>query len=497
MEEPDGTIHTRVAIIGSGFGGLGMAIRLVQEGISDFLIFERADELGGVWRDNRYPGAACDVQSHLYSFSFAPNPDWSRRFSPQSEIWEYLRRVAREKGILPSIRFGHRVTGARWNDRSARWEIATTGGAYTSSILVAAPGALSEPHVPQLPGMDLFRGRCFHSARWPDDLDLDGQRVAVIGTGASAIQIVPAIQPQVKRLYLFQRTPAWVVPRRDRAFGERLPRLLRRLPAIQRLLRGSLFGTREMMGLLFRHPRLARIMERSARRHLRRQIPDPELRRLLTPSYTLGCKRILVSDDFYPALLKSNVEVVGGGATAVSADGVVGADGRERQADVIVFSTGFEVTTLPFARRVRGSDGRSLAEIWGPSPQAHLGTTVNGFPNFFLLQGPNTGLGHTSVVLMIEAQVEHVIHALRFMDAYDIESVEPRAEAQQAFVREVDRMMEATVWTTGGCRSWYLDASGRNSTLWPGSVRSFARRVEPFRPAEYHLVSVGEARAEG
>ncbi|HEV2130540.1 MAG TPA: NAD(P)/FAD-dependent oxidoreductase, partial [Longimicrobiaceae bacterium] len=479
--------HVRIAIVGSGFGGIGTAIRLKQEGIEDFLIFERAEEVGGVWRDNRYPGCACDVQSRLYSFSFAPNPRWSRRYSPQSEIWEYLRRCTREFGILPHIRFGQEVRSATWDEARVRWRIQTSEGSYTAEVLVAAPGALSEPRIPELPGLETFQGRVLHSAQWDEEVELAGRRVAVVGTGASAIQIVPAIQPVVERLVLFQRTPPWIVPRHDCALGDRVGRWIERLPLLGRLLRSGIYGSREIFGLPFRHPRLSWLTECVARRHLELQVPDPALREKLTPDYTMGCKRILLSDDFYPALMQPNVELVESGVVELRPYGIVGADGVERAVDVVVFATGFQVTEFPFGERIRAKQGRALAEVWGASPRAHLGTTVAGFPNLFILQGPNTGLGHTSVILMIEAQIEHLVNALRYMEAHSVHAVEPREEAQEAFVREVDRKMEGTVWTSGGCRSWYLDETGRNSTLWPGSVGSFRRRVAPFRPGEYRL----------
>ncbi len=479
--------HVRVAIIGSGFAGLGAAIRLKQEGEDDFVVLERADAVGGVWRDNRYPGAACDVQSHLYSLSFAPNPDWSHRFAPQPEIWAYLERCATDFGLRPHLRFGHDVEAAAWDDDALRWRIETSRGALTADVLIAAPGALAEPRLPEIPGLDTFEGRAFHTSRWDESIDLTGARVAVVGTGASAIQVVPAIQPRVERLVLFQRTPPWVMPRNDRRLGACVRRLLARVPGVRRALRRALYTFREGFGIVFRDLRVARLAERVARRHLRRQVPDPTLRAVLTPDYTFGCKRVLLSDDYYPALIQPNVTVVDGGVVEVRPHGVVGPDGVEHAADVIVFGTGFHVTDFPFAHRVRGRDGRCLTDVWGPSPAAHLGTTVAGFPNLFVLSGPNTGLGHNSVILMIEAQIEHLVGALRFMAARGVAAVEPRPEAQTAFLDEVDAMMEGTVWTDGGCRSWYLDATGRNSTLWPGSVRAFRRRVEPFDAGEYHL----------
>ncbi len=480
--------HFRVAIVGSGFGGLGAAIRLKREGAGDFVVFERAAEVGGVWRDNRYPGAACDVESRLYSFSFAPNPDWSRRFAGQPEILAYLRRCADRFGLRPHLRLGHDVHEAAWDDETARWRIETSQGTYTADVFVAAPGGLAEPFVPDLPGRHRFQGAAFHSSRWDPAVEIEGQRVAVIGTGASAIQIVPAIQPVADAVTVFQRTPPWIIPRDDRALSERFRHLLKRWPVLQRALRTALYCRHEAFGLAFRHPPLARLAQRFiAQRHLERQVADPVLRKKLTPGYLLGCKRILLSDDYYPALQKPNVALVDGGAKALRPHGVVGADGTEHAADVVVYATGFRVTDFPFAERIRGRSGKALAEAWRPSMKAHLGTTVVGFPNLFVLQGPNTGLGHNSVVLMIEAQVEHIIGALRYMARNDVAVVEPRPEAQAGFVEEVERRMEGTVWTAGGCRSWYLDATGRNATLWPGSVGAFRRRVEPFRAEEYHL----------
>ena len=479
--------HTRIAIVGTGFGGIGAAVRLRQESFDDFVLFERADDLGGVWRDNTYPGAACDVESHLYEFSFAPNPSWSRRFAPQPEIWAYLRDVAERWGVAEHIRYNHDVTEAVWDDEAARWRLTTSGGHWTADVLVAAPGALAEPFVPAIPGLDRFAGPAFHTARWDNDLDLAGQRVAVIGTGASAIQVVPAIQPEVTHLTLFQRTPPWVIPRHDRAVSERMQAAFQRWPSLQRLVRARLYARHEALGLAFRHPWLAHGAQALSHVHRRRQVPDPDLRHRLVPDYRLGCKRILLSDDYYPALTQPNVTVVDGAAAEIRPHAVVGPEGDEHPADVLVLATGFHVTDIPFGRIVVGREGERLSDVWGESPTAHVGTTVAGFPNFFILQGPNTGLGHSSVVLMIEAQVEHLVNALRTMDERGLAAVEPTEEAQTAFVAEVDDMAEDTVWTAGGCNSWYLDATGRNAALWPGSVPAFRRRVEPFDVTDYRL----------
>ena len=483
MPRPD---HVRIAIVGTGFGGLGAAVRMLQEGHDSIAVFERAESVGGVWRDNVYPGAACDVRSHLYAFSFAPNPDWSRQYATQPEIRAYLRDVAERFGVMPHIRFGHDVTEAAWDDSAARWTLTTNHGTTTADVLIAAPGALAEPNVPDFPGLDDFEGAVMHTARWDDAVEIDGRNVAVVGTGASAIQVIPAIQPRVGRLTVHQRTPAWVIPRRDAPFSDRARQRFRDRPGVQRAMRRALFGYHEANGLPFRHPRLAAGVERIMARHRRRQIPDPGLRRRLTPDYRLGCKRILLSDDYYPALTQSNVTVAGALARVLP-HATVDADGTERPADVIVLATGFHVVDLPFARFVVGRDGRRLSQVWGASPTAHLGTTVAGFPNFFLIQGPNTGLGHSSVVLMAEAQIEHAVAALRTMDESGLAAVEPKAEAQAAWTAEVDALAEGTVWTSGGCASWYLDETGRNAALWPGSVPAFRRRVEPFDTAEYRL----------
>lgn len=487
FQEKNTDVH--VAIIGSGFGGIGTAIRLKQAGIDDFVVFERAHDVGGVWRDNRYPGAACDVASHLYSFSFAPNPQWSRSFSPQTEILDYLRRCAQDFGVLPHMRFGHEVRNATWDKAGGRWQIETGQGTYTATVLVAAAGALSEPSIPTLPGLDTFNGTTFHSAHWKHEFDLRGKRVAVIGTGASAVQFVPEIQPLVDQLYLFQRTPPWIMPRADRALSLRERRLMERFPLVQHANRAWIYGINELVGNSFRHPRLMRYLEGVARRHLEAQVHDPGLRAKLTPTYTIGCKRILSSNRYLPALAQPNVEVVTNGIAAIREDRIVSGDGVERPVDAIIFGTGFHVTDYPFGKHIRGRHGRTLSESWGVSPQAHLGTTVVGFPNLFLVQGPNTGLGHTSVIIMIEAQITHIVGAIRYMQQHNVAAIEPRPEAQAAFIADVDKRMGGTVWTAGGCQSWYLDATGRNSTLWPGSTWHFRRRVARFVPNEYRVTS--------
>jgi cation diffusion facilitator CzcD-associated flavoprotein CzcO len=479
----------RVAIVGTGFSGLGMAIRLKQAGIEDFVVLERADDVGGTWRDNTYPGAACDVPSHLYSFSFAPNPDWSRTFSRGPEIWDYLRRCAGHFDVLSKIRFRHEVQQAVWDEQRQRWRIETSAGQFSAQVLVAGPGPLSEPSIPRIPGLERFEGAAFHTAQWDHDADLRGRRVAVIGTGASTIQVVPEIQPEVEKLHLFQRTAPWIMPHPDRALTKREKRLYRRFPAAQLAMRAAIYWARETFVLPFMHRRLAKLPQTVARQHLAHQVHDPDLRRKLTPSYTIGCKRILISNDYYPALSQPNVELQTAGIREVRERSIVTTDGRETEVDAIVFGTGFRVTDMPAAEYIRGRSGESLAEAWKGTMQAYLGTSIAGFPNLFMLVGPNTGLGHNSMVFMIESQIAYVLDALRTMERGGLASVDVRQEVQDAYNEELQDGLRETVWATGGCASWYLDATGRNTTLWPGGTWRFRTRTRHFDPACYTLRS--------
>jgi cation diffusion facilitator CzcD-associated flavoprotein CzcO len=479
------THDTDVAIIGSGFSGLGMAIRLKQAGHDDFLVLERAGEVGGTWQANTYPGCACDVPSHLYSFSFAPNPEWTQTYSTQPEIWAYLQRCADEFGIRPHVRLKTAVESATWRDD--HWELETTQGTLRARVVVAGMGPLTEPKIPDIPGLDAFPGPVFHSARWDHDADLQGKRVASIGTGASAIQYVPAIQPEVAHLHVFQRTPPWVLPHTSRPIRGWERRLFRAVPAAQRLVRGGIYAGREALVLGFvKNPKLMKAVERLARQHMERQIDDPELLAKVTPDYTIGCKRILPSNRWYRTLTKPNVELVTDAIARVEGNAVVTADGRAREVDAIVLGTGFEVTDIPAAHRVRGRGGTLLDDLWHGSPRAHLGTSVAGFPNLFFLLGPNTGLGHSSMVYMIESQIAHVLAALEHMRAHGAETIEVTEEAQARSNAELDRRLDGTVWNTG-CASWYLDRTGRNATIWPDWTWRFRRRVAKLQPSEYAL----------
>ena len=485
----------RIVIIGGGFSGIGMAIRLRAEGIDDFVVLERAASHGGTWRDNSYPGCACDVQSVLYSFSFAPNPDWTRTFSPQAEIWAYLRRCATEYDIDRHFVFGETVQAAAWDDERQQWRVQSSTRSWRPEIVIMATGGLSDAVMPRIEGLPTFRGTMFHSAQWRHDVELTGKRVAVIGTGASAIQFVPRIQPQVAQLAVFQRTAPWIMPRRDKPIAAWRKQVYRHVPILQRAHRAATYLLREALHLPFRNARAARVVEWIAARHMQAQVADSALRAKLRPGYRIGCKRILVSDDYYPALAQPNVTLVTDAIASIEAAGVRTADGALHAVDVIIVGTGFRPTDPVLAPHICGRMGESLAETWQGSPRAYMGTSHAGFPNFFSLMGPNTALGHSSVLLMIEAQVEHVIGVLQYMVSRHIAAAEPDAVAQRAWVASVDARLQGTTWNAGGCSSWYIDATGRNSTLWPDGVGRFRRTVARIDPREYRWMPRHEARA--
>ena len=483
----DDSTHVRIGIVGAGFSGLGVAIALRRQGIGDFVVFERADDIGGTWRDNTYPGCQCDVPSHLYSYSFALNPDWSRTYSPQPEIWDYLRDCARRFGVMPHVRLRHRVLDAAWDEAAQRWSIETEQGSWTADVLVVANGGLAEPAIPPIPGTDRFTGQAFHSATWERSTDLAGKRVAVIGTGASAIQIIPRIQPHVEQMYIFQRTPAWVLPHTDRPISEFERSLYRRLPLLQRVVRAGIYGARELLVLgLAKDPRLIAPVRWLAERHLERQVPDPALREQLRPHFSPGCKRLLLSDDYYPALTRPNVELVTNGIDEIRESSIATADGVERPIDTIVYATGFHVIDNPVAGIIRGREGRSLSQVWQvDGMHAYLGTTVAGFPNMFKMSGPNTGQGHTSVIVMVEAQIRYLLDCLRFMDARGVGTVDVRPEVVARYNDVLQAKLRRTVWNAGGCMSWYLDAKGRNPTIWPDFTWRYRKLTRRFDPDRY------------
>ena len=467
-----------VIIVGTGFSGLAMAILLKQAGFNDFTLLEKAGDVGGTWRENTYPGAACDVPSLLYSFSFEPNPGWSRAFSPQREILEYLRHAARKYGIMPHIRFHAEVDGAAFDEATGTWTVHTKDGeSRRARALVLGNGALHLPSRPSIPGRESFKGEAFHSAQWNHHYDIKGKRVAVIGTGASTIQIVPQLAPIVSKVHVFQRTPPWIVPRMDRAFTPEEQATFARAPWIQRARRAAIYWQFEARVLGFTvDQRLLKLGEIIAKKHLHRSIHDPALRAALTPSYKMGCKRVLLSDDYYPALTKPSVELVTTSIQAIEPGGVRTTDGALREVDAIVYSTGFNVAEYLTPIHLTGLGGRDLASTWRRSPEAYLGITVAGFPNLYLLMGPNTGLGHNSMIFMIEAQARYAVQCIQALRDQHLISLDVRADTQASFNVELQSRLEGTVWQSG-CKSWYLTDTGRNASIWPGSTWDYWRRT--------------------
>jgi cyclohexanone monooxygenase len=479
-------------IVGSGFAGLCAAIKLAEDGETDFVVIEKADDVGGTWRDNTYPGACCDIPSQLYSFSFARNPEWSSSYSPQPEIQDYLRRVAREYAVTDRTVFGTELESATWDDEAMVWRCRTTTGEVVARTLITGTGSLSAPRLPEIEGIETFGGTLFHSAAWDHSVDLAGKRVAVIGTGASAIQIVPEMQSVAAHLDVYQRTAPWVIPRNDRRYP-RVERLaLRRVPALARLYRTGIYWAHEGYVPAFTwQPRLGAPAEKAALAGMHRAIKDPDLRARVTPAYRLGCKRVLRSNTYYPALAADNVDLVTDPIARITPTGVVTADGAEHPADVIVVATGFWTTEQPIAERIVGRSGRTLADEWaGTGMSAYKGTTVHGFPNLFMLTGPGTTQGHTSVVFVIESQVAYVRDALRTMRERGYATVEPRADVQSRFNASLQRRMRRTVWSRGGCTSWYQDAQGRITTLWPRSTVNLRRILARFDLDAYDVRAV-------
>jgi len=479
-----------IAIIGAGFAGIGAAIQLKKAGIHTFTMFERAGEIGGTWRDNTYPGAACDVPSHVYSFSFEQNPGWSHQYSESSEIQQYLLHCVEKHRLRAHLRLGTAITAARFDADAGRWLLTTSAGETVSArVVISGVGGLVDPAYPEIPGLESFAGELFHTARWNHDYDLRGKQVAVIGTGASAVQVLPAIAPEVARLSVFQRTPAWVMPKRDHAFSEAAKARFGRHPALQRGFRWLLYWLSEAMGplVILDAPRLSRIGERLSLAHLRRCVSDPELRRKLTPGFQFGCKRILISDDYWPAFERPNVELVTEGIEQVHEKGIRTSDGKDHPADALVLATGFALglATAPFP--ITGLGGRSLDLAWQRGAVAYKGMTVAGFPNWFILMGPNTGPGHTSVIVYTEAQIHYALQAIRRMIDRDVKYLDVKQSVQDAYNAGIQRRMKHTAWASG-CNSWYLSQDGSNHALYPGLAAEYCLRARRFDPSEYDCV---------
>ncbi|WTW99743.1 NAD(P)/FAD-dependent oxidoreductase [Streptomycetaceae bacterium NBC_01309] len=479
-----------ILVIGAGPGGVAAGAWLRRAGY-DFLILDRGSEVGGTWRDNNYPGCACDIASSLYCFSFAPNPDWTRAYGEQPEIRDYLQRTARDFDVMRSIRFNEEVKSARWDGQA--WEVKSTGGTYSARVLVTATGPWSAPLVPDLPGLDQFPGEIFHSARWNHDYDLKGKRVAVIGTGASSVQFLPLVQQQVENLYLFQRTAPWILPKTDYALSKFERKLYRKYPRSQKAMRTVQYGILESLSYFFRHPRAMPALQKAALWNIRRGVKDKALREVLTPDFVMGCRRVLLSNTYYPAVAADNVEVIPQELVRVEGDRVVGADGTSRAVDAILFGTGFHYSDPQIAAKVSDEKGRTLEDLWKGSPEAYLGTSVHGYPNLFMLLGPNMGSGTGSAIAAIEAQVRYVLSALDTMRDKGWHSVDVRAGVQDEYNAEVQKALSSTVYNPVGCTGNYIDRTGRNSTIWPWSFVRLNRRIKEFAPEEYHAVAGKES----
>jgi cation diffusion facilitator CzcD-associated flavoprotein CzcO len=483
---PAGT-RPSVAIVGAGFGGIGAGVMLARAGYREVTIFERGERVGGVWNHNTYPGAACDVPSHLYEFSFAPNPRWSRRYSPRAEIQEYVERVAAQHGVLDRVRTNTEVSDASWDEKHARWTLRTSAGTHDADVLIAACGQLSVPKLPATGGIDDFAGPAFHTAEWRHDVALDGRRVAMIGTGCSAIQTGPAIAPIVAQLDVYQRSPGWTVAKMDFAYSERAKRAFERFPALQRLDRAANFAFHEFGALaMTREPLLLAPFRAMGRRQIKKAISDPVLREKVTPKDEVGCKRVMLTDDWYPTLTRENVELVTDPIARITPTGVRTADGIERPADVIVFATGFQTHGFVAPMRITGAGARTLEEVWGERPRAYLGLTVPGFPNMFLLYGPNTNGGTGSVIETIEAGANHVIAALRALERSRARQIQITRAAADAFDRELRAALARTVWHTG-CTSWYVDENGNDPNQWPWLWSTYKRRTSRLDPGAYEI----------
>ncbi|MFE4667514.1 flavin-containing monooxygenase [Streptomyces sp. NPDC056734] len=478
----------RVAVIGAGFSGIAMGVRLLREGVQDFAIFERDTEVGGVWRDNTYPGVGVDTPSKLYSLSTDPYPDWARLFAKGDQLLAYTREVVARHRLLPHLRFGHAVEDARWDPDEGMWVLTTSRGVYRARFLISAAGAVADPSVPDVPGLADFPGVRFHSARWDHDHDLRGRRVAVIGTGASAVQFVPLIQPLVAELHVVQRTAAWVMPKADHAIPERTRRRLRRRPALMAAERLLYYAITEAVAAGRRVRVIRAQFEKVCLKHLDAQVPDPELRRRLRPDFEYMCKRPLISNDYLPALGSPNVTLHTGGLVEVRGSTVIAGDGGKAEVDTVILNTGFDIgITSPIARRIHGAHGVSLAGYWADDPRGYKGVTVPGFPNLFLMQGPNATSGVSSALMFGEAQAGYIADALRRFARNDIATVHVRPDREREWTRRVRKMSARTTYEVGGCRSYYLNRKGENVVMWPAWTAGYQLRTRRFDPRAYDL----------
>lgn len=479
-----------IIIIGTGFGGTGMAIQLKQAGYTNLTLLEKAPQAGGTWRDNTYPGAACDVQSHLYSYSFEPKHDWSRKFAPQPEIQGYIEHCIAKYDLQPHIRFNQAVTGASYDDADNSWTVTTESGeSYNAKVLITATGQLNRPAVPAIPGVESFKGRTFHSATWDHNFDLSGKRVAVIGTGASAIQFVPAIVPDVEKLDLYQRSAAWVVPKSDRLFSRSEQTLFKKVPLWDRFYRALIYVKNESRALAFtRFSKLLDVVARQAIKEAEAHVTDPSKLKRIIPDYQIGCKRILISNDWYPAIDQPNLDLITEGISHVDETGIVTTGGHHRPADALIFATGFRASEYLSPITITGRDGVSLNDVWSEGAKAFKGIAVNGFPNLFMLYGPNTNLAHNSILYMLESQFRYVISALDALVKYPNSAMDVREDRQTRYCSVVQKGLDGTVWDSG-CHSWYLDDHGRNTALWPGFTFSYRFATRSVDTADYTFIT--------
>jgi cation diffusion facilitator CzcD-associated flavoprotein CzcO len=489
--------RVEVVIVGSGFSGLCMAIKLKEAGVDDFVVLEKEYDVGGTWRDNTYPGAACDVPSVLYSYSFRQNPEWTRHFPSWSELLAYLKGIVDEYGLGRHLRFGVEVDEMRFDEAAGVWSVTTTGGdVIEARSVVSATGVLSKPVVPAIPGIESFEGTQFHSARWDHDHDMAGRRVAVIGTGASAIQFVPRLAEVADELHVFQRSPQWISARGDGPVSRRRRALYRRFPFLQRLLRWRTYWQFESLSRGFHgNPGVVDKYRKRAVDFISTAVEAGELRDVLTPDYTPGCRRRLISDDWYPALQRPNVELVTTGVSHVTRDSVVSPDGSERKVDTIIFGTGFAATDFLAPMKVFGLRGREISDVWASGAATKLGISTNGFPNFFIMCGPNTALGHNSIVFMIEAQARYIVQALQYVAAAK-GAIDLRLDVQRTAYDRTQSKMKKTVWVSG-CKSWYMSPDGRIDTLWPGTTISYWLQTRWFRARDYLVVPAHAALPMG
>lgn len=479
--------HAKILIVGSGFAGLGLAAQLKRRGVTDFRIIERAGDVGGTWRDNLYPGSQCDVPSHLYSYSWRPKSDWSRVFAPAPEIWEYLRDCARDEGVLPHIDFDTEMLECRWSESDALWHVDTSQGDYTANVLIAAMGHLADEKVPNIPGIESFTGDWFHSSNWNHDIDLDGKRIGVVGTGASAIQIIPQMAERASHLVVFQRSAPYLIPRPDRPYTDGEIRRFQRDPEAIPELRSDMFwGMENNYAQRRRIPRYIDEARTQSLKYLADSVPDETLRTKLTPDYEIGCKRVLISNDYYPTFLRPHVSLEPSALASIDGSSAISADGQRFDLDVLIFATGFEAVEPPFAKRIYGRDGILMSEQWRDGMQAFASTTVHNFPNLFMMNGPNTGLGHNSVIYIVESQINYILGAIEFLDRQDVHVVEPRIDAEAEYVGFITDRSAGTIWLTGGCSNWYVDyRSNRLTVTWPDFAFAFRDANGDFDQASY------------